>query len=367
MVRICRGIIYYDSLSNNYFHYFSNFKKNKWIHIFDLNGNRLDSIDLSFLKGKVDHLRMVYFINTNKIIASDQKGRTFLFTKESQLIKQFNLNNEFENIRNENIYEFLIGNVNSREKKDFFYVYPFWTSTDNFRYSTHVVPLAEKNYREYINLRVKKTRDTPFCFELSLFEPFESRYILKEYNNYIIPEKHYTNNLLKPSFTFDNNNNIIISSKYSDSIWVYNLVTNEKSSFLIDEVKLTNKPIDLTTTNIPLKIGEFLKGTYQKAKTSSYISKIIFDKYCNRFYVIIKHPLSTQQGDNLKLDFGFEKKSLLVYNKNFELTGKVTLEKGEYRSLIRITNEGLLISTHNPNKIGYKPNIYTYEVFNITD
>lgn len=162
-----------------------------------------------------------------------------------------------------------------------------------------------------------------------------------------------------PFITLNNDNDIIISYEIEDSIYV---ITNEfleykyysKSNF-IDSFKVFNQ-----------------SKWYNKKYNNSYhieaptYGQVIYDKYRNIYYRIVKHGQDEVNKDGSKNDYFDRSWSIIVLDSNFKIIKEIYMQPKNYRFTdLVLTRDGLLISDNHENNPKFNPNLLSFIVLNI--
>lgn len=162
-----------------------------------------------------------------------------------------------------------------------------------------------------------------------------------------------------------NKNKAIFSYPIEDTLYIHSL--NHKAKIKKKEVKSKYKRKEV----MPIRCDKLWDvKTYKKHSYESFLySDLIYDNYKDIYYRICKHP---EEEYNLKSKFNSlnNKFSIMVLDSNFNVISesKILNEKPKYIPFDYFINEeGLWISTSNPDNESYKEDELSFELFKLED
>ncbi len=140
---------------------------------------------------------------------------------------------------------------------------------------------------------------------------------------YSYPEQH-KNDYLLPEMVFFGiayrDSNAIFSFSVSDSLYIYNLHDNIKTSRYARSI-LADKPPN------KYRGSKDLEERWDYIRTNRTYSDIIYDKYRQKFYRFVSHPLNEEEmAKNTQL----RRVSIITFNKHFEIQSECMMESGRY-------------------------------------
>jgi len=153
---------------------------------------------------------------------------------------------------------------------------------------------------------------------------------------------------------------LIYSFEIDHNIYIYNLDGNLRKKIHCKSNYLNNfENADTSKTHFHEYNSKFM------IENGEYFN-IIYDKYQQLFYRIVRHNMSMVDSNGKVYDDIDGKWSIIIMDKNFNiLTEQVFPEKIYNIYNIIPTKEGLLISTYNRKNPKYNKYIYSFDVFKI--
>jgi len=351
--------------------YFGNLDESNKIYFFDFDGQIKDSLQLDLLVN--DQINRAAFIHNKQFLCVSDEGNVLIFDSLGLLIKRFELDSVMKSFIHCNKYEFSYVKVRAWENETKVLLHPMWYASESYPYSDSIVNLALTNYKKYLEINLEHTKKTPLAYQLLIIgdkNQVTSSEIFKEYNNRIVDSNQFIFGYFEPSFEI-NLKNIVAANKFHDSLWLIKQ-NGEVFAKKVRYTKISNNDfqryntiVNLKDTNIKFDINTFLDSLEMRMLMNSYVEHVHYSKLLNRYFLVVKLPLDFAKGALPDLDFGFEAKNIVILDTNFNVISETILEKGRYRPLSYVAGNHLFICTHNPNKPGYKPNVYTFDVFTI--
>jgi putative lipoic acid-binding regulatory protein len=153
-------------------------------------------------------------------------------------------------------------------------------------------------------------------------------------------------------------NMLVYSFEFDHNIYLYDLNGN-----LTKKIYRKSQYLDKFAEADSSKTRYHGYDTRFRIENGEYFN-IIYDKYQQLFYRIVRHNMSMVDSNGKVNDNIDGKWSIIIKDKNFNvLTEQVFPEKIYNIYNIIPTKAGLLISTYNKNNSQYNKNVYSFDVF----
>tara|TARA_B110000908_G_scaffold170131_1_gene228838 strand:+ start:2089 stop:3315 length:1227 start_codon:yes stop_codon:yes gene_type:complete len=181
-----------------------------------------------------------------------------------------------------------------------------------------------------------------------------------KYPKKYIKGKCWTWQYLRPSFTFNNLNQIIFVFPIDPNIYVYD---TEKDKF-VQSIKFSSiypsKRYPMPCQNISQKEYEY------NARRSSRYEAITYDKYRDLYYIFALHPPKELRKANAKKTS--MRISIMTLDSNFKLISEDLLPDNiyDYEDFF-ITKEGLWLSRNNPLDIDFDENLSRFDLLTLKE
>ena len=351
--------------------YFANFSKSDLLIFYDIEGNSIDTFFLKKMQTELNTISKAAIIHKSQYLGIAYDGNTIILDSLGDVVKQFNINDFFIDLTDSLNYEYIYATSSSARDSSIILVYPLWTSTKKIPYDS-IVEIANTDYKRYLRLAQKYTKKTPLAFQLIIDETntISSKTIFEDYNKRLVNDNEFLFGVFNPTLKYVDGKTMVVN-RYHDSLWI----VNEK-----DDVKSYHIPLQLSKnsdflkyptiinfddTAIDYRLGAYLDTIENRMLKNAYFRHIHYNEKENEYLLLLREPLQPKNGDDLTLDFGFERKNIIKLDSGFKVVSETILEKGKYRPLSYLIKEGLLISTDNPNVKEYNPNVYTFDLFEV--
>ncbi|WP_445947448.1 DUF4221 family protein, partial [Shewanella sp.] len=104
---------------------------------------------------------------------------------------------------------------------------------------------------------------------------------------------------------------------------------------------------------------------YEELEKNGAFQQILFDKYRDQYFVVVKHPISSPDEDGY-YDKYLSGWSLIKLDSNLEIIGECKMEKKKYDyNSIFIQPKGIMISLENPHNPKNKEDSIEFEIINL--
>lgn len=141
---------------------------------------------------------------------------------------------------------------------------------------------------------------------------------------------------LQTSYTLSPENEIITSFHASDSIYVFNLLTETYRSYYAGY----SHPLSISAgiaNSQDAKIQDFIEGSQYAA--------ILYDRFNNLYYRLVRLPLEDYNHNNLRMEILRKPLAIIILNKDFNIIGEYELPNERYyTSHIFVNSEGININ-----------------------
>lgn len=303
--------------------------KENGIDVFDFkNSNYLKSIIIP-KEGPsgIDNVRGFYYLNKDSIFIVGTKEIIIYNDNKNKVIYRSAFLNEYFPVAISNLTKpFYLKN------ELYFAKHSFTPPTNNKFFETNII--AKFNF---ITNKLSEIEETKFS----------NKYIDKCWSHYDAVHSHTLNT---------KNNKLVFSFAIDDSLYVKEIQKDKKSYFAKSSYK-TREVKDLNCSKVRQK-------ERRQKYTNYFYNSIIFDKYKNVYYRLMLIP-----EENYNEDTKFKRINrqfiITVLDSNFTIIGETRVLNKEPKYIYFdwvLNEEGLWISTANPNNKKYDEDYLTYEL-----
>lgn len=334
---------------------------NKTIQLVTLEGVKAQTVDISKVLNKVERFGGINCINLNQFLITDNNNNSvFIFNEKGIVTDSFNLADVLSEHLGGNNCLFVKPKVYNRK----LYVMPLWVSSEEYT-SLSMRNFMTEDFKKFLTIHSKISSELPLMYQIDLSSK-QSKPIFKDYyqtffkNGDFIPTNHFPNIDFADEYLF-------VSSVYGNKLCKFNLSNGKKS---VKEIKtvddLNGMPINVNKPNIKLSPDlVYRKFAREYLMEEGYISRVVFDSHKKLICLLVKHEFEDAEGIDLKRDYRFGKKTLLVLDMNMKLVAQKTLTDKEYSGMLWATKSGLALSMKNPRVADYDPTISKIQLFEV--
>jgi len=352
--------------------YFANISESDLLIFFDINGKPIDTLNLSALRKELGYVIKGAVIHGKQYLGIDENGESIILDSLGHITKRFKVNDFFQALTDSIYYNYYYAETIAKTHSSKILIHPMWYATEKLPYNDSIVKIAQVDYKRYLKIAKIYTKKTPLAFQINLDKSnhISANTVYNHYNSQIVKENEFIYGYFEPAYGFAEDG-LLALNKFHDSLWVID-ENSVVSSFHIS-LKLTSNRnflkyasiIDLDDSTLNYDMSYYLDSIENRMLKNSYFESINYHKWEKIYFLVLRAPLDPEKGDDLTLDFGFEKKNIVMLDSNFNVLHETILEKGKYRPLSYLIKEGFLISTDNPNLGDYNPKVYTFDLYKI--
>ncbi len=159
--------------------------------------------------------------------------------------------------------------------------------------------------------------------------------------------------------TTDFKNNLVTSYGVSHFIGVTD-ITNKSTEFYCAKSVFLSSSFNLLPYDAPFpKRNELYRS-------SGFYTKILYDKYKDCYYRIVKHSQDNKNADNKLSQYLQSRWSILVLSSQFNVLKEAVFDDKIYDfDVIDVTRNGLLISRENPFSLSNNEEVLSFDLINI--
>lgn len=333
---------------------------NKTMQLISVDGIKKLSVDISKVLRKVERFGGIHCISQDKFLITDNNNSAFIFDSQGFVTDSLDLNSILSKHLNGSKCVFVKPKIHNNK----LYVIPLWVgSTKNT--STDMRKLMVNDFKQFLTIHSEMSSQLPLMYEIDLSSK-TSKPIFKDYyktffnNGDFIPTNHF------PTVDFSTEH-LFVSSVYGNKLCKFNLITGKKELKEISHtIELNGLPINIHNPQLTLSPDEvYRKFARNYLMEEAYIMRLVVDPHKELVYLLMKHEFENEEGNDLRRDYRFGKKTLLALDMNMTVIAQKSFSNKEYSGVLWATKSGLAMSMKNPNVKHYDPTVSRIQLFEI--